>query len=134
MSSIKLALRETAVIAAIVALCTGGMIGVYALIGCFSMPVLWGGLMGAAIAMGNHFFMALSAVAASEKAIQQEEKQGAVLMQGSYFLRLIVMFLLLLLGVKVLGTDVLASVLPILFVRPAITLAGLLEKKGATKK
>lgn len=130
MTAIKYALRETAPVILGVFLCAGATVGVYGALGAFRMPVLWGALWGALLASGNYFSIALSAFSASEKAMSQDVKGGAALMQGSYFMRMIVLFLLLVIGVKALNMDPLPSVIPIALLRPTITVIELFRKKG----
>ncbi len=130
MTAIKFALRETGPVFLGIFLCAAATVGVYALLGAFHLPVLWGALWGAILASGNHFSIALSAFAASEKAMEQDVKGGAALMQGSYMARMVALFLLLLLGVKVLGLDPVASVIPVAMLRPVITVIELFRKKG----
>lgn len=130
MSQCKDALRATAPIALGVAALTGLMVAIYALAGFFRLPVLWGGIAGAVLAVGNFFLMALSAGTAAEKAGNQDVKGGQAVMQVSYMLRLVVLFAILATCVKLLGFDPLACVLPVAFVRPVITIYELLRKKG----
>lgn len=130
MSQCKDALRATAPIALGVAALTGLMVAIYALAGFFRLPVLWGGIAGAVLAVGNFFLMALSAGTAAEKAGNQDVKGGQAVMQVSYMLRLVVLFAILAACVKLLGFDPLACVLPVAFVRPVITIYELLRKKG----
>lgn len=130
MTAIKYALRETGPVILGVFLCAGVTVGVYGALGAFRLPVLWGALWGALLASGNYFSMALSAFSASEKAMNQDVKGGAALMQGSYFMRMIVLFLLLVVGVKVLNMAPLPSVIPIAMLRPTVTVIELFRKKG----
>lgn len=130
MSQCKDALRATAPIALGVAALTGLMVAIYALAGFFRLPVLWGGIAGAVLAVGNFFLMVLSAGTAAEKAGNQDVKGGQAVMQVSYMLRLVVLFAILAACVKLLGFDPLACVLPVAFVRPVITIYELLRKKG----
>ena len=51
-------------------------------------------------------------------------------MQLSYIFRLVILFALLVVCVKLLGFDPLACVLPVVFVRPVITIYELFRKKG----
>ena len=74
--------------------------------------------------------MALSAGTAADKAQNQDVKGGQAVMQLSYIFRLVILFVLLAVGVKFLGFDPLASVLPVVFVRPVITVYELFLKKG----
>ena len=56
MDSRKIVYRETAVVAAGVAICSAIMFGVYALMGKFDMSVLWGGLVGTGVAADQEPF------------------------------------------------------------------------------
>ena len=58
MDSRKLVLHETAIVAIGQVICTAAMIGVFALLGKFDLTVLWGGILGAVLAIANFFFMA----------------------------------------------------------------------------
>lgn len=131
MTSLKNALRTTAPIALGVALMTGLMLLIYALAGHFRSSVLGGGLLGMLLALGNFFLMALSADTAARKAEQQDVKGGQVVMQLSYIFRFVLLFALLAAGVKLLDLNPLASVLPVVFVRPVIMIYELFRKKGA---
>lgn len=131
MTSLKNALRTTAPIALGVALMTGLMLLIYALVGHFRSSVLGGGLLGMLLALGNFLLMALSADTAARKAEQQDVKGGQVVMQLSYIFRFVLLFALLAAGVKLLDLNPLASVLPVVFVRPVIAIYELFRKKGA---
>ena len=130
MTQFKTALRATAPIALGVAALTGLMLVIYALAGFFRLPVLWGAIAGSVLALGNFFLMALSAGAAADKAGNQDVKGGQAVMQLSYIFRLVILFALLVVCVKLLGFDPLACVLPVVLVRPVITIYELFRKKG----
>lgn len=126
----KLVLKETALIAIGEAICVALMCGVYALIGKFSLAVLLGGLVGLVLATGNFFFMAVAATLAADKAEAQDVAGGQKLMKSSYPVRLLVLAVLLILCAKSGYFDVLALVLPLLFVRPILTVSEFFRKKG----
>ena len=126
----KLVLRETAIIAIGEIICVAAMWLVYALLGKFAISVLMGGLVGLVIATGNFFFMAVAATLAADKAEAQDVEGGKKLMKSSYPIRMLVMAALLILCAKSGVFDVLALVLPLLFVRPVITIAEFFRKKG----
>ena len=127
----KLVLKETALIAVGELLCVALMCGVYALIGKFSLSVLLGGLVGLLVAAGNFFFMAVAATLAADKAEAQDVEGGKKLMKSSYPVRMLVMAGVLILCAKSGFFDVIALVLPLLFVRPILTIAEFFGKKGA---
>ena len=127
----KIVLKETAIIAIGEVICVAAMCGVYALLEKFNLSVLLGGLVGMAFAIGNFFFMAVAATLAADKAEAQDVEGGKKLMKSSYPIRLLVLAGGLILCAKSGVFDVLALVLPLVFVRPVITLAEFFRKKGA---
>lgn len=131
MDSRKIVYKETGIVALGVLPCLGVMYGVFAVLNHFDLTVLFGGLLGTVLAIGNFFFMAINACAAADKAVGDDVKGGKSLMKSSYMIRLLVIFVLLLVGVKSGYCNVYASVIPLLFVRPVITLAEFFRKKEA---
>lgn len=126
----KLVLRETAVIAIGEIICVALMCGVYALIGKFSFSVLWGGLVGLLVATGNFFFLAVIATLAADRAEKQDVAGGQKLMRSSYPIRLLAMAVVLILCAKSGLFDLIALVLPLVFVRPILAIAEFFKKKG----
>ena len=133
MDSRKFVLQETAIVALGQAVCIGLMLGVFALLGKFDQSVWIGGLVGGVLAIGNFFFMAVSASVASEKAVKQDVKGGQLTMRLSYLVRLGVLFLLLFAVVKSGVGHVIASVLPLVFTRPVLFIAEFFRKSGEVK-
>ena len=127
----KIVFQETGIIAIGEAVCVALMCGVYALISKFSMSVLLGGIVGAVLATGNFFFLAVVATLAADRAEAQDVEGGKKLMKSSYPIRLLVLAGLLILCAKSGYFDVLALVLPLVFVRPVLTAAEFFRKKGA---
>ena len=95
MESRKIVYRETGIVSIGVTVCTAVMMLVYALLGHFELSVLWGGLMGAVLSIGNFFLMALGTSLAADKAENQDVKGGSLLVRNSYMLRLLVLFVAL---------------------------------------
>ncbi len=126
----KIVLKQTAKIAIGEAVCVALMIGVYALLQKLSLPVALGGLVGAVLAVGNFFFMALVATLAADKAQAQDVEGGQKLMKGSYPIRLLVLAGALVLCALSGWFDILALALPLLFVRPIIMFLEFFTKKG----
>ena len=106
------------------------MIGIFALLGQFDYTVVLGGLVGGLIAFLNFFFMVVSLSAAADRAENQDVKGGKGLVKGSYFVRLAVMAVVLFACAKSGYFNVIALVVPLLFVRPALTVAEFFVKKG----
>lgn len=125
----KIALRETLYILIGVSALTAVMFGIYGLLGRFDTSVLLGGIVGALLAVGNFFFMAVSATLAADKAQQQNVKGGSLLMGMSYPVRFLVLAgILLLCGIS--GKfNPLALVLPLAFVRPVLTISAFFRKR-----
>lgn len=134
MNSRKIVYRETAIIAAGTAICTAIMYVVYFLLGKFDTSVLLGGLVGSVISIGNFFFMALGTCLAADKAEAQDVKAGQLLVRNSYMLRLVVLFVVLFACAKSGLFNLFALVLPLVFVRPVLTVAEFFRKKGESTK
>ena len=130
MDSRKFVLKETAIIAIGQAICVGIMIGVFALLGKFNRSVWLGGLFGGLLATLNFLFMAIGATMASDKAKEQNVKGGQATVQLSYFIRMIVLFILLFALVKSGLCNVITAVLPLAFTRPILTIAEFFRKSG----
>ena len=131
MESRKIVYRETGIVAIGVTVCTAVMMLVYALLGRFELSVLWGGLMGAVLSIGNFFLMALGTSLAADKAENQDVKGGSLLVRNSYMLRLLGLFVVLILCAKTEVFNLIALVLPLVFVRPTLTVVEFFRKKGA---
>ena len=131
MESRKIVYRETGIVAIGVTVCTAVMMLVYALLGRFELSVLWGGLMGAVLSIGNFFLMALGTSLAADKAENQDVKGGSLLVRNSYMLRLLGLFVVLIVCAKTEVFNLIALVLPLVFVRPTLTVVEFFRKKGA---
>lgn len=106
------------------------MIGIFALLGKFDYTVALGGLVGGLVAFFNFFFMVVGLSAAADRAQNQDAKGGKSLVRGSYMIRLAVMFIILFACAKSGYFNVIALVVPLLFVRPALMVAEFFGKKG----
>ena len=134
MDSRKFVLKETGIIAIGQALCIGIMIGVFALLGKFDRGVWLGGIFGGILATANFLFMAIGASLAADKAKDQNVKGGQAMIQGSYFLRMVLLFVLLFALVKSGLCNVITTVLPLAFTRPILTIAEFFRKSGEQTK
>lgn len=130
MDSRKIVLQETGIVALGEVIGTALMCGIFALLGRFDLSVVYGGLIGAALATGNFFFMALSTCLAADKAEGQDVKGGQALIRSSYLLRLLVLCVVLFACGKSGLFNLFSLVLPLLFVRPTITIAEFFRKPG----
>ena len=131
MESRKIVYRETGIVAIGVTVCTAVMMLVYALLGRFDLSVLWGGLTGSVLSICNFFLMALGTSLAADKAENQDVKGGSLLVRNSYMLRLLGLFVVLILCAKTEVFNLIALVLPLVFVRPTLTVVEFFRKKGA---
>ena len=130
MDSRKLVFKETAVIACGEAICVGVMLGIYALLGYYDTSVLLGGIVGAVVAAANFFFMAMMTQLAADRAENQDVDGGKKLLKASYPIRLLVLALVLIACGKSGFFNILALVLPLVFVRPILMIAEFFRKKG----
>ena len=126
----KFIFRETGIVALGQLLCSGAMVGVFALLGYYSAAVAIGAAVGAVMGTLNFLFMAIGASLAADKAEKQDVKGGQALMRNSYTLRLVVLFVILFACAKGGIANPIALVLPLIFVRPVLTLAEFFKKKG----
>ena len=126
----KLVLKETALIAGGELICVALMCGVYALMGKFGIPVLLGGLVGALLATANFFFLAVVASLAADRAQTQDVADGQKMIRSSYLIRLLLLAVLLILCAKSGFFDLLALLLPLVFMRPVLTITEFFRKKG----
>lgn len=126
----KIVWRETGIVAVGVLLCTALMIGVFALIGKYDTSVLLGGAVGMVLSVGNFFFMAVGITLAANKAENQEVNAGKLLTRNSYLIRLLVLAVLLFACAKSGIFNLFALVLPLVFVRPTLTIAEFFRKTG----
>ena len=89
-----------------------------------------GGAIGLLLAVGNFFFMALSASSAADKAQNQDVKGGKATVKSSFLFRLLVMFALLFVFAKAGVADPIAMVVPLFLVRPIISVVAFFEEPG----
>ena len=127
----KIVWRETAIVAVGEVICTALMLGIFALLGQFDISVLLGGLVGAAVAVANFLILAIVATLAADKAEQQNVAGGQKLIKASYPVRLLVLAVVLFACAKSGVFNVIALVLPLVFVRPVLTIAEFFRKKEA---
>lgn len=131
MESRKLVLTQTGIVALGQAVGIAGMLGIFALLGHFDYTVLLGALAGSLVATVNFLFMAIGVSMAADKAQEQDAKGGKAMVRSSYMVRTLVMFVVLFACAKSGYFNVIALVVPLLFVRPALTVAEFFRKKGA---
>ena len=134
MDSRKIVFQETAVVAIGEIIGIAAMFGIFALLGRFDTAVLLGGLVGGVLSILNFLFMAIGASLAADKAQAQDVKGGKSLLQTSMMLRYVVLFVVLFACAKSGLFNVIALVVPLIFVRPTITVAEFFRKKEEPKE
>ena len=130
----KFILRETALLGVGELVCVAAMVGVFAMLGNFDYTVILGGVIGALIAVGNFFFMAIASNAAADKAAEDDVKTGKSMIKVSYGMRLLIIGVLLFVFAKSGHCNLLALVCPLFFVFPIITVIEFFRKSGESKK
>lgn len=134
MDSRKIVFQETAVVAIGEIIGIAAMFGIFALLGRFDTAVLLGGLVGGVLSILNFLFMAIGASLAADKAQAQDVKGGKSLLQTSMMLRYVVLFVVLFACAKSGLFNAIALVVPLIFVRPTITVAEFFRKKEEPKE
>ena len=132
MDSRKFVIVETGKVAIGTTIGTLVMLGVFALLSKFDLTVLLGGIFGTIIAILNFFFMAVAADMAADKAQNQDVNGGKAMIQRSMLLRTAAMVVIFFALVKCGVCNVISLVVPLVFVRPTITIAEFFRKKGDT--
>ena len=118
--------KETGYIAVWVLLLSLLMEAVFLIIGCWELPVLFGNLGGAALAIGNFFLLAFVVSKAVEKGKPEE---AATRVKATAALRLIGMGGLAALLIGVFHTNVYATVIPLLFPRIGLFFRPMIDRK-----
>lgn len=130
METRKIVLHETGIIAIGECMGVAVMLAIFALLGRFDRSVVLGGLIGGVLTILNFFLMAVNANNAADKVVGQDVKSGKSMLQLSYAARLAMIFVVLFACVKSGLCNVFAIVIPLLFVRPTITIAEFFRKSG----
>lgn len=133
MNTRKFVLRETAMLAAGELLCAAVMVGLFALLGYYNTTVLIGAIAGCVLAVGNFFLMAVASEAAADKAVNEDVKGGKSTIKVSFQVRLLVLFALMFALVKSGVCHPLALAVPLLLVRPVLTVVEFFRKSGEVK-
>ncbi len=129
----KYVLRQTGVVGLGETLGVAAMIGIFALLGSFDSSVLLGGIVGGAVAVANFLAMAIGVNIAADKAEQQDVKGGQAAIKGSYMLRMIGMAVVLFAFARSGLCNVIALVVPLLFVRITLTVQEFFRRKPGEK-
>ena len=101
------------------------MQSVYLIIGKWNYTVLLGNLLGIAAATANFFVMGLTV----QNALGKDEKDAKNMMKFSQSIRMLVLFVVAIIGYLVPCFNLVAVVVPFIFPRIAVTLRALFIKK-----
>lgn len=118
-------LKETCYIATMVFIFSLALQSVFLIIGKWDYTVLTGNLLGFVAAVGNFFLMGLTV----QSSLGKEEKDAKNLMKVSQSLRLLLIFVIALIGYLVPVFNTIAVLIPLLFPRIAVALRPLFMKK-----
>ena len=129
----KYVLRQTGIVALGELIGVAAMVGIFGLLGKLDTGVLLGGIVGGAVAVGNFLAMAIGVNIAADKAENQNVKGGQAAIKGSYLLRMVVMFVVLFAFAKSGLCNVIALVVPLVFVRFTLTFAEFFRRKPGDK-
>lgn len=111
--------------------CVGLMLVVYLIIGKMSAGVLLGAAAGWAVTSLNFLALTVSVTNASASAKDGQSSERAVLsVRGSAVVRLFVMAAVLIVLLKFSTCDPLATLLPLVFVRPSLMLLDFFGREG----
>lgn len=118
--------KETMFVSSVSLILSAVMQAVFLILGKWDYTILLGNVLGVAVSIGNFFLMCL----AIQKAVGEEKEQAAKRMKMSQSLRMLMVFVVLVLGAVLDCFNILATVIPLFFVRIAVTVKGLRNKKG----
>ena len=118
-------LKETGYIGAMVFIFSLALQSVFLIIGKWDYTVLLGNLLGFVAAVGNFFLMGLSV----QSSLGKEEKDAKSLMKLSQSLRLLLIFVIALIGYLIPVFNTIAVLIPLLFPRIAVALRPVFMKK-----
>ncbi len=108
------------------------MVGVYALLGRLNRAVILGAAVGTVVSLLNHLALILSLLGAENS---ESAQKGQLKAQGNFLLRMLLMIAALVLALKLGRTDPIATLLPLILMRIALFLGGLMiNRKGAKKE
>ena len=129
----KYVLRQTGIVALGEAIGVAILCGIFALLDKFDTSVLLGGIVGGVVAIANFFVMAIGVNIAADKATDQNVKSAQATIKGSYGLRMIGMVIVLFAFAKSGLCNVIALVVPLIFVRFTLTLQEFFRRKPGEK-
>lgn len=119
--------RECIYVAVWIVLLSMLLQAVFLIIGKWDYTVLLGNILSGAASFLNFFLLGITV----QKAVGKDEKQAASAMKASQSLRMLMMFVVAVLGVVLPCFSVWTTLIPLFFVRIAIAFRPLFNKKEA---
>lgn len=108
--------------------CTGVMLGVYALLGRFTLRVLLGGLLGAGLSVLNFLLLSMAVSRAADRAESEASAQATMSVRGSAAGRMLLILAVLVLAFKAGICEPLPALLPLLFLQLCVNLVGFFRR------
>ena len=127
-------LKQIALLAVGELLAAGLTCVVFLILGKYDLKVLLGGLLGAALALGNFAVMAFFLTQASKKALDGNVKGGQGVTTGSMIGRYLVLALVLFLVAKTKAVNAIALVVPLALFRVILSIEEMIRTKEEEKK
>ena len=122
--------KETGYIAVWVVMLSLVMEAVFLIIGLWDLPVLFGNLGGAAVAIGNFFLMALIATRAVNRAMEKgKPEEAATRVRATATFRLLGCLAVCVILIAVFKTNLFATVIPLLFPRIGIAFRPMIDRR-----
>lgn len=110
-------------------LAVGLTCAVFLLLGRFDMKVLWGGILGAVLAIGNFAALALGLSMASKKALAGDTKGGQGVSTTSMIVRYLLLALILFFAARTKAVNPIALIVPLALFRPILSLEEMIRTK-----
>lgn len=106
------------------------MVIIFALVGQFSLPVLWGALLGCSFVSLSFLWLAVSV----SKNVEKDPKNAKARVSSTYTLRLVCAAAMIVLAIKVPVFNWVAAVIPLFYQRFVIMFVGRLRTKESDKE
>ena len=126
----KVIFRESGYMAIGLALCSAVIVSVAGLLSSWSRSIWLGGILGFLLAWLNFFFMSVGAGMAADRAEAGNPASGQRLIQISFLLRYVILFLLFFALIKGGLCNVFTLLLPLVCIRPVLTISEFFRKSG----
>lgn len=124
------AIKQFIRVAAAELVLTAIMLGVYALIGRFTMAVVLGAVLGCLLSLANFLMLSVTVSRAADRAQAGDPVKARAQVQGSSVLRLFALAVIYIITLRTGIFDPIAAVLPLVFLQVSISLVEFFRKDG----